>query len=95
VVATSVGVGAEHSVPLQNSAVMILKWMRPSDVSYLSFQAGNQADQEPLFVCTATVNGGFYPGKYSRALNACSIGLNGGEFLANDFAILTDNQKTP
>jgi hypothetical protein len=41
------------------------------------------------------VNGGFYPGKYSRPLNSCSIGLNGSEFLASDFTILTDNQEIP
>jgi hypothetical protein len=87
--------GGEYSVPLQNSSVLILKWMQHSNVQYLSFQAGREANGESLSICNASVNGGFYPGKYSRSLNGCSIGLNGSEFLASDFAILTDNLQHP
>ena len=87
--------GLEKSVPVANSSALILKWMRPSDVSYLSFPAGSEFSGEPLSVCAATWNGGSYPGKYSRSLNACAIGLNGSEVLAPNFVILTDNQKMP
>jgi hypothetical protein len=87
--------GAEQSVPFQNSSVLILSWMQPSQISYLSFQAGNEADGEPLYICNASVNGGFYPGKYSHVFNACSVGLNGSEYMATDFTVLTDNQQIP
>jgi len=88
--------GAEQSVPTDQSSVMILNWMRPTQVSFLSFQAGNEANGDGLSICRANVNdGGLYPGKYSWSLNACSIGLNGAEVLSHDFLILTDNTQIP
>jgi hypothetical protein len=87
--------GAEQPVPLSKSAALILKWMLPANVQYLSFQAGSEANGEPLYICNASANGGFYPGKYSRSLNACVLGLNGGEVFEQNYSILTDNQKMP
>jgi hypothetical protein len=87
--------GAEYSVPLYKSSVMILNWMRPVEVRFLSFPAGHEANGEALSICKANVNGGLYPGKYSWSLNRCSIGLNGIEVFSNNFHILTDNQQVP
>jgi len=88
--------GAERSVSLQKSSALILNWKQPSNVSYLSFAAGKEANGDPLYVCMADgPNGGFYPGKYSPAFNACSIGFDGREVMANSFAILTDNEQIP
>jgi hypothetical protein len=67
--------------------------MQPSVFNELSFPAGSELNGEPLSICAASVNGGSYPGKYSRSLNACAIGLNGVEILAPNFGILTDNRE--
>jgi hypothetical protein len=87
--------GAEQTVPTYSSSVMILNWKRPTQVSFLSFLAGNEANGNGLSICQASVNGGLYPGKFSWSLNACSVGLNGVEVLSNNFLILTDNQQIP
>lgn len=87
--------GAEQSVPTWNSSVMILRWMRPPEVHFLSFQAGYEANGETLAICQANITGGSYPGKFSWSLGKCSIGLNGQEVLADSFYILTDNQPPP
>ena len=81
-------------MPLQNSSALILDWTLPRDLTYLS-EAGYEANGDSLYICAADVNGARYPGKYSAGLNACSIGLNGGEYLANTFALLTDNTEIP
>jgi hypothetical protein len=71
---------------------MILNWVAKANLQYDSFQAGNEANGESLYICTASVPGiGHYPGKYSWTFGRCSIGVNGNEVLYNDFSVLTNN----